>query len=184
MHEESLWMRMHPETHIDLKKLLILILYSFIPVLAFCFSPYKSWHFLWSWDKVLYQVWPLFLKLEAPVGISSSAASLCCSFWWKCEKIMTWSFVTIDHVLRHPQVNEYSPFQEKGFILCFSEEYAIGVEILSHLHWFPTKQGCAELQVSGHFPSSKQILFLFPFLPKRRAADTMSQPLLSLLPSL
>lgn len=45
-------------------------------------------------------------------------------------------------------------------------------------------QGCCRAPGLWAFSHLKAIFLLFPFLPKRRAADTMSQPLLSLLPSL
>lgn len=147
---------------------------------GFLFHSYKSWHFLCSSDKVLYQVWPLVLKPEAPVGIFSPSASLCCSFWWKCEKI-TWSFITLDYIFRHSQVNECFHARRKFLFWCSSKEYAIGVEILSHLQWFPTKQGCCRAP-GVIFTLQSRSFFFFSSSP--RAADTVSQPLLSLLPSL
>lgn len=125
MHEESLWMRRHPETHKDLKNLFILLLYSYIPVLSFCSSPYKSWHFLWrkgftsgtAFSSLTWGIRRNFLSY-------SLTLLLLLAIMWENNKWMSlWSiFLDILRLMSIPCA------RRKALFWCFSNEYAIGVE--------------------------------------------------------
>lgn len=167
MHEESLWMRRHPETHKDLKNLLILLLYSYIPVLSFCSSPYKSWHFLWrkgftsgmAFSSLTWGIRRNFLSY-------SLTLLLLLAIMWENNKWMSlWSiFLDILRLMSIPCA------RRKALFWCFSNEYAIGVEIVSHLQWFPTKQGCCRAPGLWAFSHFKAIFLFFSLPPQEKSS--------------